>query len=71
MKIKEIKMTVKRVQYQDVVVSVENGYDMPKTANELVTTVNSMKNNPSDYLNDDSWYYAESSQVIEVDVIED
>ena len=70
-KVKEIKMTVKRIQYQDVVVSAENGYDMPKTANELVSTVASMRSSPASYLNDDSWYYAEATQITEVDIIEE
>jgi arsenate reductase-like glutaredoxin family protein len=70
MKIKEIKMTVRRVQEQDIIISAENGFDMPQTANELVETVANMKNNPEQYINEKGWYYTESSQITEIDVIE-
>ena len=71
MKIKAIKMTVKRIQYQDVIVNAENGFDMPKAANELVETVAAMKNKPAVYLDNESWYCAESTQIVEIDVIEE
>ena len=54
-KLKSAKMLVKRVQYQEVVVNEENGFDMPETAKELVSLANDMNNNPRTYTIHGHW----------------
>jgi len=48
-KLKSAKMLVKRVQYQEVVVSEENGFIMPETVKQLVSLANDMNNNSNAY----------------------
>jgi len=54
-KLKSATMLVKRVQYQEVVVSEEDGLVMPETAKQLVSLANDMNNNPSAYTGDAHW----------------
>jgi len=59
MNIKSIRMVVKRVQYQDVVVSEGYGYEMPQTAEALISMAEDLKANPVSFCRDDSWCDAE------------
>ncbi len=58
MNIKNIRMVVKRVQYQEVVVSEGNGYEMPKTAEALISIAEDLKANPASFCDGD-WFDAE------------
>lgn len=51
---KAIRMIVKRVQYQEVIVS-KTTHDMPKTAKELVETVTEMRTAPWEWTKDEMW----------------
>ena len=71
MEIKEITMRVTRVQYQDIIVSAENGFDMPETANDLIETVESMKNSRGNYyIADKGWYSEDPVDIININIVE-
>ncbi len=53
MNIKNIRMVVKRVQYQEVVVSEDSGYEMPKTADALISMAEDLKANPVSFCDGD------------------
>jgi hypothetical protein len=55
MNIKNIRMMVKRVQYQEVVISEDNGYEMPQTGKALISMAEDLKANPTGFCRDDSW----------------
>ena len=71
MKIHKVVMMLRRVQYQEVVFSEEEGNDMPKTANELVKMAQDIKNNPLDCSDNSSWAYEEPVEITSFDVIEE
>ena len=55
MDIKSIRMVVKRVQYQEVIVSEDGGYEMPQTAEALISMAEDLKASPVSFCRDDSW----------------
>ena len=67
----KIKMLVKRVQWQEVEISTENGFDVPEDINELFEFCHSIKNDPLSVCEDDFWSAPDSDDVtIESFVIE-
>ena len=70
MKIHKVVIMLRRVQYQEVVFSKEEGTDMPKTANELVTMVQDIKNYPLDCSDNDSWLDEDPVEITSFNVIE-
>jgi hypothetical protein len=47
MNIEKVVLTVKEERTHTIVISQENGFAMPKTANELVDMVNDAKDSPN------------------------
>ncbi|QDP52093.1 MAG: hypothetical protein Unbinned706contig1000_37 [Prokaryotic dsDNA virus sp.] len=50
MKIREIVYFVTKTTTHEIVISKEEGYDMPETAKELVDMVTAINNNPAQEL---------------------
>lgn len=46
---KEIRYRVHQTRYVDVVISAEEGFDMPKTIDEIVSLANSIKGDPLEF----------------------
>ena len=60
MNIKEIRFEITKNTTYTVVMNVENGYEMPVTPEDLIDTVNAIKNNPSIELDLDMMFHTDS-----------
>lgn len=54
-KIKGILVEVKKTVRQTIEIIPDNGYDMPKTAKELIEINREIENNPSQFIDDNEW----------------
>ena len=72
MEIKQIKILVKRTQWQEVVISESEGFEMPKTAKQLVEMCEELKSDfavqtdPANWTTPDcSGYELQSFDIVE------
>ena len=69
MKIEKIVMVVKRTQVMEVVVSEQNGFDMPTTGNQLLDICREMKELPERYYGSNYWE-DEEKEIVTFDIEE-
>ena len=53
--LEKIIITASRTQIQEVVISKENGYDMPKTSQEFADLVLQIRNFPDQFIDSERW----------------
>ena len=70
MNLKEIRFTVKKTEYCEVVMNEENGWDMPETIGELVDKVIEIKNDPISFVGDGVFLGDEYEIINDIEFIE-
>lgn len=66
----KLKFTIKRTEYQEVIIDSYHGYNEMKTIKEVVDMVKAVENDPLAYAESANWEYGENVIDGEIEIIE-